>query len=50
MPDTHLPATTLLDAVRAIVGDRGILTEDHRHRPLFSEDWRRLYQGRTSRG
>ena len=47
MPGTALPATTLLDAIRAIVGDRGILTETADTAP-YSEDWRRLYQGRTS--
>ena len=47
MPDTVLPATTLLDAIRAVVGDRGILTETSDTAP-YSEDWRRLYQGRTS--
>jgi FAD/FMN-containing dehydrogenase len=47
MPDTVLPATTLLDAIRAIVGDRGILTATADTAP-YSEDWRRLYQGQTS--
>ncbi|WP_158931366.1 FAD-binding oxidoreductase [Acidisphaera sp. S103] len=47
MPDTALPATPLLDAIRAIVGDRGLLTESSDTAP-YSEDWRRLYQGRTS--
>jgi FAD/FMN-containing dehydrogenase len=47
MPDHSLPATTLLDAIRAVVGDRGILTETSDTAP-YSEDWRRLYQGRTS--
>ena len=47
MPDTALPATPLLDAIRAIVGDRGLLTEATDTAP-YSEDWRRLYQGRTS--
>src|ERR1700712_5324912 len=46
MPDTMLPATTLLDAIRAVVGDRGILTGQSDTAP-YSEDWRRLYQGRT---
>src|ERR1700709_275408 len=51
MPDTALPAITipaanLLDAIRAIVGDRGILTAASDTAP-YSEDWRRLYQGRT---
>jgi FAD/FMN-containing dehydrogenase len=47
MPDTAPPATTLLDAIRTIVGDRGILTETADTAP-YSEDWRRLYQGRTN--
>ena len=47
MPDTVLPATTLLDAIRTVVGDRGLLTETSDTAP-YSEDWRRLYQGRTS--
>ena len=52
MPDTTLPAvnlpdTDLLDTIRAIVGDRGMLTEAADTAP-YSEDWRRLYQGRTS--
>jgi FAD/FMN-containing dehydrogenase len=47
MPVTVLPATTLLDAIRAIVGDRGLLIEASDTAP-YSEDWRRLYQGRTS--
>jgi FAD/FMN-containing dehydrogenase len=47
MPDTALPATVLLDAIRAVVGERGMLTETADTAP-YSEDWRRLYQGRTS--
>ena len=46
MPDTAPPAT-LLDAIRAVVGDRGILTDPSDTAP-YSEDWRRLYQGRTA--
>jgi FAD/FMN-containing dehydrogenase len=46
MPDTMLPATHLLDAIRAIVGDRGILTDEADTAP-YAEDWRRLYQGHT---
>jgi hypothetical protein len=41
MPDTAPPAATLLAAIRAIVGDRGILTETSDTAP-YSEDWRRL--------
>src|SRR5271166_1289235 len=47
MPGTALPAATLLDSIRAIVGDRGILT-DAGDTAAYSEDWRHLYQGRTS--
>src|SRR3984885_14941146 len=47
MPNTAPPAATLLTAIRAIVGDRGILTETSAPAP-YSEDWRRLYKGRTS--
>jgi FAD/FMN-containing dehydrogenase len=47
MPDTALPAPPLLTAIRAIVGDRGILTAQSDTAP-YSEDWRRLYQGRTA--
>ena len=37
----------LLDAIRAIVGDRGLLT-DASDTAAASEDWRRLFKGRTS--
>jgi FAD/FMN-containing dehydrogenase len=47
MPDTALPAPLLLTAIRAIVGDRGILTAAA-DTAAYSEDWRRLYQGRTA--
>ena len=46
MPNTAPPAT-LLDAIRAVVGDRGLLTDRSDTAP-YSEDWRRLYQGRTA--
>jgi FAD/FMN-containing dehydrogenase len=46
MPDTALPATNLLASIRAVVGDRGILTAASDTAP-YAEDWRRLYQGRT---
>ena len=36
----------LLDAIRAIVGDRGLLT-DPADTAAYTEDWRRLYRGRT---
>ena len=38
--------TTLLDAIRGIVGERGILTDPTETAP-FAEDWRGLYKGRT---
>ena len=53
MPDTPIPANaasrvtaSLLDAIRAVVGDRGMLT-DPSDTAAASEDWRRLYKGRT---
>jgi FAD/FMN-containing dehydrogenase len=46
MPDTVPPPDALLNAIRAIVNERGILTETSDTAP-YSEDWRRLYQGRT---
>ncbi|MFL5285009.1 MAG: FAD-binding oxidoreductase [Rhodopila sp.] len=46
MPHIALPAT-LLDAIRAVVGDRGLLT-DGIDTAAYAEDWRRLYQGRTA--
>jgi FAD/FMN-containing dehydrogenase len=36
----------LLDAIRAIVGDRGLLT-DPSDTAAYIEDWRHLYRGRT---
>jgi len=45
MPDTTMTAP-LLDRIRAIVGDRGMLTDPTDTAP-YSEDWRRLYKGRT---
>nr|WP_294547180.1 FAD-binding oxidoreductase [uncultured Rhodopila sp.] len=42
-----MPDSAPLDAIRAIVGDRGILT-DSADTAAYTEDWRRLYQGRTS--
>src|SRR5580692_44580 len=41
-----MSATDLLEAIRAVVGPRGLLTEAADTAP-YSEDWRRLYQGRT---
>jgi len=48
MPDTQPPIalTALLDAIRVVVGERGILT-DPADTAAYAEDWRRLYQGRT---
>jgi FAD/FMN-containing dehydrogenase len=47
MPDTAPPAIDhLLTAIRAVVGDRGLLT-DPGDTAAYSEDWRKLYQGRT---
>ena len=45
--DPIMPDPSLLTAIRAIVGDRGILTEPS-DTAAYSEDWRRLYQGRTA--
>src|SRR3984957_3450889 len=50
MPDTVVaPIVTsrLFDAIRAIVGERGLLTDPSDTDPAC-EDWRRLYKGRTS--
>ena len=47
MPDLALPVTDpLIDSIRAIVGDRGLLTEAS-DTAAYAEDWRKLYQGRT---
>jgi FAD/FMN-containing dehydrogenase len=46
MPGTTLPPSSLLDAIRTVVGDRGMLTESS-DTAEYSKDWRRLYQGRT---
>ncbi len=52
MPDTAptaaalSPPGTLIDAIRAVVGDRGLLTSPS-DTAAYSEDWRKLYQGRT---
>jgi FAD/FMN-containing dehydrogenase len=37
---------SLLDAIRAVVGERGLLT-DPADTAAYVEDWRRLYRGRT---
>ncbi len=41
-----MPETALLDAIRAVVGARGLLT-DAADTAAYTEDWRRLYRGRT---
>jgi len=47
MPDSAPPAIApLLAAIRDIVGERGLLT-DAIDTAAYSEDWRRLYRGRT---
>jgi FAD/FMN-containing dehydrogenase len=38
--------TALLDAIRAVVGGHGLLTETAEVAP-YTEDWRHLYRGRT---
>src|SRR5437588_10737282 len=45
--DTIIPTTELIDALRARLGERGVLTDPADTAPYF-EDWRRLYHGRTS--
>jgi FAD/FMN-containing dehydrogenase len=48
MPDTAALASfdRLIEAIRSVVGDRGLLT-DPADTAGYSEDWRKLYQGRT---
>src|SRR5579875_1313731 len=46
MPDTNPPAD-LVSALRAILGERGVLTEPADTAP-YCEVWRRLYRGRTA--
>src|SRR5580698_9384908 len=41
-----MSAPKLLDAIRAVVGARGLLT-DPADTAAYTQDWRRLYQGRT---
>ena len=41
-----MSVTELLEAIRAVVGPRGLLT-DPADTASYTEDWRRLYQGRT---
>jgi FAD/FMN-containing dehydrogenase len=51
MPDTNLPSAAviapLLTAIRAVVGERGLLT-DASDTAAASADWRHLYKGQTS--
>ena len=47
MPSPALLAPGLLDRIRAAVGDNGLLT-DPADTAAYSEDWRRLYRGRTA--
>ncbi|HQT78916.1 MAG TPA: FAD-binding oxidoreductase [Rhodopila sp.] len=46
MPDTAVPTVSLLDSLRAVVGDRGLLTDATDTAP-YTQDWRRLYKGST---
>ncbi len=41
-----MPDTALVDAIRSVVGARGLLT-DAADTAAYVEDWRRLYRGRT---
>src|SRR5215475_12738277 len=41
-----MDSSRLLDSIRAIVGDRGLLS-DAADTAAYVEDWRRLYRGRT---
>jgi len=41
-----MPDVALLDAIRAVVGTRGLLI-DASDTAAYTEDWRRLYRGRT---
>ena len=45
MPDTD-PMLPLLDQIRAVVGDRGLLTEAS-DTASYAQDWRKLFQGST---
>lgn len=44
LPTRHI--ASLIDTLRRIVGDRGLLT-DPSDTAAYAEDWRRLYQGNT---
>ena len=41
-----MPNPALLDVIRGVVGERGLLT-DPADTAAYTEDWRRLYRGRT---
>src|ERR1700759_971849 len=41
-----MPDSALVNAIHAVVGERGLLTGDSA--AGYVEDWRRLYRGRTS--
>jgi FAD/FMN-containing dehydrogenase len=45
MPDTA-PPQSLIDSIRSVVGDRGLLT-GAADTASYAEDWRKLYQGHT---
>ena len=48
MPDVNQsPLDPLLSAIRATVGDRGLLTDPNDTDP-YAEDWRRLYRGHAA--
>jgi FAD/FMN-containing dehydrogenase len=44
---TNPPGPAIIDRLRAVVGERGLLT-DPADTASYVEDWRRLYQGRTA--
>jgi FAD/FMN-containing dehydrogenase len=46
MPDTAITPTLLIDQIRAVVGDRGLLTHST-DTAAYAQDWRKLYQGAT---
>lgn len=46
MPDTAITPTLLIDQIRAVVGDLGLLTQST-DTAAYAQDWRKLYQGAT---
>ncbi len=46
MPDTRPAVASLLDRIRAVVGERGLITGPA-DTAAYVEDWRGLYRGRT---